>query len=61
MQEHYEKQIQEVVIKNQSSIEDGATVVSTGYVASNDTPEESYVSIFYWGCKQILESPWLNL
>ena len=46
MQEHYEKQIQEVVIKNQSSIEDGATVVSTGYVASNDTPEESYESIF---------------
>ena len=32
MQEQYEKQIQEVVIKNQSSIEDGATVVSTGYV-----------------------------
>ena len=35
-----------MVIKNQSSIEDGATVVSTGYVASNDTPEESYESIF---------------
>jgi hypothetical protein len=42
MQEYYEKQIQEEVIKNQNSIEDGAT----GDVAINDTPEESYESIF---------------
>ena len=26
--------------------EDGATVESTGYVAINDTPEESYESVF---------------
>ena len=41
MQEYYEKQIQEEVIKNQNSIEDGAT----GDVPINDTPEESYESI----------------
>ena len=46
MQEHYENEIQEKVIKNQNSIEDGFTVVSTGYLAINDTPEESYESIF---------------
>ena len=79
MQEHYEKQIQELVIKNQFSgkpeglannavtpesdrkkkkvsfaftesqdanNEEVAAVQATGYVASNDTPEESYESIF---------------
>ena len=67
MQEHYKKQIQELVIKNQFSAkpdgsaniavtplkesqdannEDVAAVQATGYVASNDTPEESYESIF---------------
>ena len=44
--EIYSKTMQEQVIKNQNSIEDGATVVSSGYVAINDTPEESYESIF---------------
>jgi hypothetical protein len=37
--EIYSKTMQEQVIKNQNSIEDGATVVSSGYVAINDTPE----------------------
>ena len=80
MQEHYEKQIQElVIIKNQFSVkpeslatnavtpesarkkkkvsfaltesqdannEDVAAVQATGYVASKDTTEESYESIF---------------
>jgi hypothetical protein len=41
MKEYYEKEIQEEVIKNQNSIEDGAT----GDVPINDTPEESYESI----------------
>ena len=89
MQEHYEKQIQELVIKNQfiakheglaniavtpesarkkkkvsftftesqdANNEDAVAVQAAGYVASNDTPEERYVSVAVVGAgAQILE------
>ena len=69
MQEQYEKQLQELVLKNQFSVKpedlannapvsarkkkkvsfalgDVAAVQATGYLASKDTPEESYESSF---------------